>query len=124
MSTTTISALPAITVPAAADILPIVHAGVTSNITLQSLLTFFGAPGAFTASETLGGIVNGVNLTFTLSYAPIAAFLPLYFNGVYLRPTIDYTVSGNSITLIVGGASSIAFPPSGSDWLAAGPYFH
>ena len=124
MSTTTISALPNITVPARTDVIPIVHAGVTSNITFQSLIAAFGSPGQFAAAELPGGVINGSNLNFSVTYSPIAGSFTLYLNGIYLRPAIDYTLIANSITLIIGGTSSLAFAPSGNDWLATGPYFH
>lgn len=46
------------------------------------------------------GTVNGVNVTFTLSFSPIA-IIRLEQNGRPLRLTADYTLSGSTLTLVV-----------------------
>lgn len=59
-----------------------------------------GGVSGSTISETPTGAINGTNTTFTLSYTPIAGSLLLPLNGLYLFPSIGYTISGNILTLI------------------------
>jgi hypothetical protein len=61
--------------------------------------------GAFVDSETPTGLINGSNLVFTLGATPSPAqSLEIYRNGVRLSPTVDYTLSGNTITFVAGAA--------------------
>jgi hypothetical protein len=53
--------------------------------------------------EVPTGTVNGVNVTFTLSSVPLD-MVSLTLNGRPLKPTIDYTRSGSTITMIVAPA--------------------
>jgi len=70
----------------------------------------------FTDSEMPGGMVNGTNLTFTLSSAPSpAASLKLYKNGVLLSQGGDYLVSGSAITF----AGTTTAPQAGDSLLAS-----
>lgn len=46
----------------------------------------------------LTGTIDGSNKIFTVPEAFVANSLEVFFNGVYLRPTIDYTVEGNVVT--------------------------
>jgi hypothetical protein len=71
-----------------------------------------GASGqsSFIDSQVPGGSINGVNLTFTLGSAPNpASSLRLYKNGILLMQSVDYTVSGSTITFL----NSISTPTSG-----------
>ena len=53
----------------------------------------------FIDSEVPAGVVNGSNGSFTLSQIPYpAASVAVYRNGLRLIASIDYTISGNSIT--------------------------
>ncbi len=59
--------------------------------------------GTFVDLETPAGLLNGSNLVFTLSAAPSPTnSLSLFRNGLRMSPTVDYTVSGNTITFISG----------------------
>ena len=52
--------------------------------------------------EVPTGTVNGANTAFTLSATPHSdAGVSLYINGLIQRQTIDYTISGTAITMIV-----------------------
>lgn len=63
-------------------------------------------------SEQPSGSMNGTNTTFTLAASPSpSAGLVLALNGLVLRPGVDYTLSGATITM--GSA------PSSTDWLRA-----
>lgn len=63
----------------------------------------------FADSETLGGAINGSNVTFTLANTPNPALsLELFLNGQLLTSGgVDYTLVGSTITLNTA-------PPSGS----------
>lgn len=54
-------------------------------------------------NETLGGPVNGVNVTFTLAGSAVTGSVELYKNGVRQAPGAgnDYTVSGTVVTMAV-----------------------
>lgn len=55
-------------------------------------------------NEVPSGTINGVNVTFTLTHAPIVHKISVFKNGLMLRPTTDYTVSGKTITFAVAPA--------------------
>jgi hypothetical protein len=61
--------------------------------------------------ETPGGAINGSNVTFTLVNTPQTGTLELFLNGLLLTPTTDYSVTGNTITMVVA-------PNSGSVMIA------
>ncbi len=60
----------------------------------------------FVTRETPAGTQNGVNLVFTLAFAPVAGTETVMFNGQVLDPGAgnDYTISGQTITLLAGWA--------------------
>ena len=51
-------------------------------------------------NETPSGVIDGINVTFTLDHTP-AGQIMLYLNGQYLAPGAgeDYTLSGLTITM-------------------------
>lgn len=56
----------------------------------------------FSNSETPAGVVNGINVTFTLFHIPSPpSSLNLYVNGIWQSQGIgnDYTLLGNTITM-------------------------
>lgn len=55
--------------------------------------------GALDANKTVSGAVNGSNVTFTLPSAPQGQIM-LYASGVRLKPTDDYSISGDTITMV------------------------
>lgn len=67
----------------------------------------------FITEETPSGIVNGVNVTYTLAYTPSSGTLVLFLNGVRLKSGAgnDYTLSTNII--------SMTTPPVSGDVLIA-----
>jgi len=69
-----------------------------------------GAPSAGAGTpvtETPSGTLNGSNVTFTISNTPSpSASFELFLNGVFQRPSIDYTISGATITYTVAPKSS------------------
>jgi hypothetical protein len=50
-------------------------------------------------AETPGGVINGTNTAFTLTYTPVGTSLLLQYNGQILEPNVGYTLSGNTVTL-------------------------
>ena len=80
-----------------------------------------GAAGSGTAgpnfadAEVPAGLLNGANLSFTLSAAPApASSLSLYRNGVLQKAGQDYTLSGNTIQFVAAAA-----PQAGDTLLAS-----
>jgi len=74
-----------------------------------------GPTSTFSDAETPGGVVDGVNVTFTLAAAPNPAnSLKLYKNGVLLQLNGDYTLQGSTVTF----ASAIITPQQGDKLLA------
>ncbi len=59
--------------------------------------------GNFIDGETPAGLMNGSNTSFTLVSVPSPALsLSLYWNGLLLSPSADFTISSNTITFING----------------------
>ena len=56
----------------------------------------------FSDNEIPSGTVDGANLTFTLLWKPIFETMQILLNGVILKPTTDYTVSGKTLTVDAG----------------------
>lgn len=54
----------------------------------------------FVDNETPTGAIDGVNTTYTLAHAPDpTSSLMMWINGTYLQQGVDYTISGNIITM-------------------------
>jgi hypothetical protein len=75
-----------------------------------------GAAGPnFTDEEVPAGLVNGANVSFTLSAVPIpTSSLYLYRNGVLQKAGQDYTIAGNAIQFLAGST-----PQAGDTLLAS-----
>jgi hypothetical protein len=68
----------------------------------------------YSDAEVPGGLVNGVNATFTLAAAPSPAVsLLLHRNGLLQTAGIDYTLSGNTITFLTGAIPQSTPTPDG-----------
>lgn len=53
------------------------------------------------------GLVNGANVTYTLSQTPTSnAAVKLYLNGLFQRQGTDYTISGVTITFTTAPATN------------------
>jgi hypothetical protein len=69
----------------------------------------------FTDAEVPAGLVNGSNVSFTLSAVPIpTTSVALYRNGVLQKAGLDYTLSGNTIQFLPGST-----PQTGDTLLAS-----
>ncbi len=55
----------------------------------------------FVDAEVPAGTKDGVNVTFTLAHTPSpAGSLELVYNGMLMKATVGYTISGATITAI------------------------
>jgi hypothetical protein len=55
----------------------------------------------FVDAETPSGVLDGSNLTFTLAQSPYpASSLVLFRNGLFQKSTVDYSVTGNTISFL------------------------
>lgn len=52
-------------------------------------------------NETPTGAINGINVTYTLAHIPTSAGILLFQNGLLKAPTTNYTLAGNTITMVV-----------------------
>lgn len=69
----------------------------------------------FVDMEAPQGMINGVNQVFLLTQAPApASSLHLFRNGILQKPSVDYTLSGNTITFL-----SAATPQPGDELTAS-----
>lgn len=59
------------------------------------------AASTFVDNETPTGTVNGSNVTFNLSFTPVAGSVQLYKNGMRQKITASYSISGSTITMVV-----------------------
>jgi hypothetical protein len=75
-----------------------------------------GAAGPnFTDAEVPAGLVNGANVSYTVSTVPTpASSLYLYRNGVLQKPGLDYNLSGSSIEFL-----TVSTPQPGDTLLAS-----
>lgn len=64
-------------------------------------------------NESPAGTINGSNVTFTLAATPVAGTVKLWLNGLLLKATVHYTISGLTLTMLTG-----SIPESG-DYLLA-----
>jgi hypothetical protein len=69
----------------------------------------------FTDAEVPAGLVNGANVSYTVSTVPVpTSSLYLYRNGVLQKPGLDYNLSGNSIQFL-----TVSTPQPGDTLLAS-----
>lgn len=88
------------------------------TLTVQNTLTFAGTDGstlnvgtggtlgllayrALIVRETPSGSINSSNVTYTLANTPVAGSEMVYQNGLLQAVTVDYTISGATITYLV-----------------------
>lgn len=69
---------------------------------------------SYVANETLTGTIDGANKIFTLANTPVAGTLEVFINGLLLKPTTDYTLSGTTVTL----TAAVSAPVTG-DWISS-----
>jgi hypothetical protein len=57
------------------------------------------------AEETPSGTINGSNQSFSLASTPDSKTLVLSLDGLCLKRTTDYTISGTTITMVLAPAT-------------------
>jgi hypothetical protein len=68
----------------------------------------------YSDAEVPSGIINGLNVTFGLSFLPSpASSLQLHLNGLFMEQGLDYTLTGSTITF------ALASTPQAGDLLLA-----
>jgi len=60
---------------------------------------------SFVDGEVVSGTKDGSNLAFTTAFVPVAGSVHLYLNGLLQTVSVDYTISGNLITMTVAPQS-------------------
>ncbi len=76
----------------------------TSATSLKKILASNVAPTLTHVSRTATG--DGSTKTFTVTSGCAVANVLVFINGVYQRPTTDYTISGTNLTVIVTPSAS------------------
>lgn len=74
-----------------------------------------GGAGTPVSGEVPSGVMDGSNVTFTAAHTPISGSFSAVYNGLTLQPTVDYTRSGTTVTLVLTGHLSGA--PVSTDYL-------
>lgn len=54
----------------------------------------------FVFNEIPVGLINNVNLNYTLAFTPQANTVQVFVNGLLQKPTTDYTISGSTLSFI------------------------
>lgn len=68
----------------------------------------------YSDAEIPGGVIDGVNNTFTLANTPLGSSLMLFLNGLYTTANFDYTLTGSTIQFVPG-----AIPQPGDTLIAS-----
>lgn len=68
----------------------------------DTLVAYYGG---VSQRQTVSGVLNSSNKTFTLPSAPTNTSLQFYWNGVLQFEGNDYTLSGNTITMTLAPSS-------------------
>lgn len=79
------------------EYLEVLQGGVNKKVFTSSVLSF----AIFVDGEVPSGAVNSSNVTFTLANTPIAGSVHVYLNGIRMKLTTDYTISGAVITFVI-----------------------
>ncbi len=59
-----------------------------------------GSSPLFVDNEVPSGSVNGSNNNFTVAHTPITGSVKVYRNGLRMKPTVDYTITGATISFL------------------------
>jgi hypothetical protein len=62
------------------------------------------APSPTFTPETPSGVINGINVTFTITNTPLLA---LFLNGAYQTSGVDYTITGTTITFTTAPVAGV-----------------
>jgi len=69
----------------------------------------------YISGEIPVGTVNGSNTSYTIAHTPLSGSLSVFLNGIFQRPTLDWSVSGTTLTMVVA-------PPIGYNLLITYQY--
>ena len=58
-------------------------------------------------NETPSGTIDGMNATFTLAATPVTGTVKLWLNGLLLKVSTHYTISGSTITMLSGSIPEV-----------------
>ena len=94
MSNKKISELAAANPLGSGDLFEVLQGGVNKKVSATSLVLFVDG-------ETPTGSINGSNTDFVLANTPVSGSVKVFLNGVRQKLTIDYTISGTTITFLV-----------------------
>lgn len=73
--------------------------GITAKM-ITDIQAALNSAGASTAVRN--EVVSGSGTSWTLAHTPLTGQLTLYGSGIRLTPTVDYTLSGTTITMVNG----------------------
>ena len=104
MANKKISELPTANPLSGGDFFEVMQGGVNKKVTGAGISTLIGASG-FVDGETPSGAVNDVNTVYTLANTPVAGSVKVYLNGVRMKVTEDYTISGTTLTFSTAPAT-------------------
>ena len=81
------------------ELFEVLQGGVNKKVTGAQLSALVGTS-VFVDGETPSGAVDDANVTFTLANTPITGSVKVFQNGIRLKVSIDYTISGTTITFV------------------------
>lgn len=80
------------------ELFEVLQGGVNKKVPGTGILALIGSL-TFVDGEVPSGAVNSSNVTYTLANTPVTGSVHLYLNGIRLKATVDYTISGLTITM-------------------------
>lgn len=86
------------------DLFEVMQGGVNKKVDGSQLLTFVGSS-SFVDGETPSGLVDDNNTVFTLASTPVVGSVKVYLNGIRMKVTEDYTISGTTLTFVIAPAT-------------------
>jgi hypothetical protein len=78
------------------ELFEVLQGGVNKKVSASGLI----GSSLFVDDETPTGDIDDINDTFTLANTPITGSVKVYQNGIRLRATVDYNISGTTITFL------------------------
>lgn len=86
------------------ELFEVLQGGVNKKVTGSQLSSLVGGS-AFVDGEAPTGDIDDVNDEFELANTPISGSVHVYLNGLRMKVTDDYTISGTTITFVTPPAS-------------------
>jgi hypothetical protein len=82
----------------AGDLVLVIRSG--SAFLLDAALFAGGAAADFVDEEVPSGTINSANTIFILANTPIVGSVKVFLNGIRMKATVDYNISGATITFV------------------------